>query len=25
VPGGDWIVNGRDPQGASFALHAKKP
>ena len=24
VPGGDWIVNGRDPQGASFALHAKK-
>lgn len=25
VPGGDWIVNGQDPQGASFALHAKKP
>jgi Predicted enzyme related to lactoylglutathione lyase len=25
VPGGDWIVNGRDPQGAAFALHAKKP
>ena len=25
VPGGDWIVNGMDPQGASFALHAKKP
>jgi predicted enzyme related to lactoylglutathione lyase len=24
VPGGDWIVNGQDPQGASFALHAKK-
>lgn len=24
VPGGDWIVNARDPQGASFALHAKK-
>jgi uncharacterized protein len=24
VPGGDWIVNGTDPQGASFALHAKK-
>jgi predicted enzyme related to lactoylglutathione lyase len=24
VPGGDWIVNGKDPQGASFALHAKK-
>jgi hypothetical protein len=23
VPGGDWIVNGRDPQGAAFALHAK--
>jgi predicted enzyme related to lactoylglutathione lyase len=25
VPGGDWIVNGMDPQGAMFALHAKKP
>jgi predicted enzyme related to lactoylglutathione lyase len=24
VPGGDWIVNGRDPQGAAFALHASK-
>ena len=24
VPGGDQIVNARDPQGASFALHAKK-
>ena len=24
VPGGDWILNGKDPQGASFALHAKK-
>jgi predicted enzyme related to lactoylglutathione lyase len=24
VPGGDWVVNGMDPQGASFALHAKK-
>ena len=23
VPGGDWIVNGIDPQGAAFALHAK--
>jgi uncharacterized protein len=25
VPGGDWIVSGKDPQGASFSLHAKKP
>jgi predicted enzyme related to lactoylglutathione lyase len=25
VPGGDWIVNAMDPQGATFALHAKKP
>jgi predicted enzyme related to lactoylglutathione lyase len=25
VPGGDWIVNGMDPQGAAFSLHAKKP
>ncbi|MEP6914866.1 MAG: VOC family protein [Acidobacteriota bacterium] len=25
VPGGDWILNAMDPQGASFALHAKKP
>jgi predicted enzyme related to lactoylglutathione lyase len=24
VPGGDWIVNAVDPQGAAFALHAKK-
>jgi predicted enzyme related to lactoylglutathione lyase len=24
VPGGDWIVNAMDPQGATFALHAKK-
>ena len=24
VPGGDWIVNASDPQGAAFALHAKK-
>jgi predicted enzyme related to lactoylglutathione lyase len=24
VPGGDWIVNGIDPQGAHFALHSKK-
>ena len=24
VPGGDWIVNGMDPQGATFALHQKK-
>jgi uncharacterized protein len=23
VPGGDWIVNGIDPQGAVFALHQK--
>jgi predicted enzyme related to lactoylglutathione lyase len=23
VPGGDLIVNGRDPQGASFSLHQK--
>ena len=23
VPGGDWVVNGMDPQGAAFALHAK--
>jgi uncharacterized protein len=23
VPGGDWIVNARDPQGAAFSLHAK--
>ena len=24
VPGGDWIVNAMDPQGASFALHARR-
>jgi predicted enzyme related to lactoylglutathione lyase len=24
VPGGDWIVNGMDPQGAAFALHQRK-
>jgi uncharacterized protein len=24
VPGGDWVVTGSDPQGASFALHARK-
>jgi predicted enzyme related to lactoylglutathione lyase len=24
VPGGDWIVNGTDPQGAAFALHEKR-
>ncbi len=23
VPGGDWVVNAMDPQGAAFALHAK--
>jgi len=25
VPGGDRILNARDPQGAAFSLHAKKP
>jgi len=25
VPGGDWILNAIDPQGAAFALHARKP
>ncbi len=25
VPGGDWVVNAVDPQGAAFSLHAKKP
>ena len=25
VPGGDRVLNATDPQGASFALHAKKP
>jgi predicted enzyme related to lactoylglutathione lyase len=24
VPGGDWVVNAIDPQGAAFGLHAKK-
>jgi uncharacterized protein len=24
VPGGDRIINGMDPQGAAFSLHAKK-
>ena len=24
VPGGAWIVQGRDPQGAEFALVAAK-
>jgi predicted enzyme related to lactoylglutathione lyase len=24
VPGGDWILTGVDPQGATFSLHAKK-
>ena len=24
VPGGDWIVNATDPQGAAFSLHARK-
>jgi predicted enzyme related to lactoylglutathione lyase len=24
VPGGDWIVQGTDPQGAAFAMHSKK-
>jgi predicted enzyme related to lactoylglutathione lyase len=24
VPGGDWIVNAMDPQGAAFSLHQKK-
>ena len=24
VPGGDWVLNGMDPQGAAFALYAKK-
>jgi len=24
VPGGDWVLNARDPQGAGFSLHAKK-
>jgi uncharacterized protein len=24
VPGGDWVLNAIDPQGAAFSLHAKK-
>jgi predicted enzyme related to lactoylglutathione lyase len=24
VPGGDWIVQAMDPQGAAFALHSRK-
>jgi predicted enzyme related to lactoylglutathione lyase len=24
VPGGDWIIQGRDPQGAMFALVGKR-
>ena len=24
VPGGDWIVQCTDPQGAAFALHSTK-
>jgi predicted enzyme related to lactoylglutathione lyase len=24
VPGGDWVVNAMDPQGAAFGLHARK-
>ena len=24
VPGGDWVVNAMDPQGAAFSLHSKK-
>jgi predicted enzyme related to lactoylglutathione lyase len=24
VPGGDWVVNAMDPQGAAFGLHAMK-
>ena len=24
VPGGDWVLNAVDPQGAPFSLHAKK-
>jgi len=24
VPGGDWVVNVMDPQGAAFGLHARK-
>ena len=25
VPGGDWIAQGMDPQGAMFAVHSLKP
>jgi predicted enzyme related to lactoylglutathione lyase len=24
VPGGDWIINGMDPQGAAFSLVGAK-
>jgi predicted enzyme related to lactoylglutathione lyase len=24
VPGGDWVVNAADPQGAAFGLHSSK-
>jgi predicted enzyme related to lactoylglutathione lyase len=24
VPGGDWIVQAMDPQGAAFAMHQRK-
>ena len=24
VPGGDWVVNCMDPQGAAFSLHHRK-
>jgi predicted enzyme related to lactoylglutathione lyase len=24
VPGGDWVVNAADPQGAAFGLHSRK-
>jgi uncharacterized protein len=24
VPGGDWIANAMDPQGAAFGLHARQ-
>jgi predicted enzyme related to lactoylglutathione lyase len=24
VPGGDWVVNAMDPQGAAFGLHSKQ-
>jgi hypothetical protein len=25
VPGGDWIAQGMDPQGAMFSVHSRKP